>query len=298
MAKWQDGGVPLPETERSDFRFVDAHGVTIHAYAWRAVRPRGVVQIAHGVGEYALRYEELAQNLVRAGYSVYADDHRGHGQTGVGQWGEGSGMLGHLGVGGLRATMAAILRLTAIAKGENPGVPVILLGHSWGSLMAQIIVDDHADSYDGLVLTGTAYRTPTGMNGGDLNKRHAHLGSTGFEWLSRDPAVAAAMAVDPLVAPASVLKLFGLRDALRLYGRPAKELARDLPVLIQIGSDDPLGGPRSAEKLAHAYLNRSHLSDVELIVYDGARHEVFNETNRAEVTADLVDWLGARFVAA
>nr|WP_239451899.1 alpha/beta hydrolase [Frondihabitans sp. PAMC 28766] len=148
-----------------------------------------------------------------------------------------------------------------------------------------------------VVLTGTAYRTPGSMNGGDLNKRHAHLGTTGFEWLSRDPAVSRAMAVDPLAVEASVLKLFGLRDALRLYGRPATRLARDLPLLIMVGSDDPLGGTPSAEKLAHAYLNRSHLTDVELIVYDGARHEVFNETNRAEVTTDLVAWLDARFPA-
>jgi alpha-beta hydrolase superfamily lysophospholipase len=289
--------VPTSDAARSDHEFVDAHGVTIAYYVWAAANPRGIVQIAHGVGEYALRYEELAQNLVRAGYSVYADDHRGHGRTGLGQWGEGSGMLGHLGQGGLRATIAAIRQLSAIARGENHGLPLVLLGHSWGSLMAQTILNRHADDYDGAVLTGTAYRVPGSMNGGDLNKRHAHLGTTGFEWLSRDPEVAKRMAVDPLAVQATVLKLFGLRDSLRLFGRPAKRLPKDVPLLIQVGSDDPLGGTVSAERLAHAYLNRSHLSDVELIVYDGARHEVFNETNRAEVTADLVAWLGARFPA-
>lgn len=289
--------MPTSDAARSDHEFVDAHGVTIAYYVWAAANPRGIVQIAHGVGEYALRYEELAQNLVRAGYSVYADDHRGHGRTGLGQWGEGSGMLGHLGQGGLRATIAAIRQLSAIARGENHGLPLVLLGHSWGSLMAQTILNRHADDYDGAVLTGTAYRVPGSMNGGDLNKRHAHLGTTGFEWLSRDPEVAKRMAVDPLAVQATVLKLFGLRDSLRLFGRPAKRLPKDVPLLIQVGSDDPLGGTVSAERLAHAYLNRSHLSDVELIVYDGARHEVFNETNRAEVTADLVAWLGARFPA-
>ncbi|GAA4679491.1 alpha/beta hydrolase [Frondihabitans cladoniiphilus] len=288
---------------RDDATFVDAHGVTIHYYVWHAAAaatdapPRGVVQIAHGVGEYALRYDELARKLVAAGYVVYADDHRGHGRTGVGQWGEGSGRLGHLGEGGLRATVDALLRLTAIARREHPTLPLIMLGHSWGSLMTQMLVNHHADAYDGVVLTGTAYRVPGSMNGGDLNKRHAHLGTTGFEWLSRDPAVAAAMSVDPLVVEASVLKLFGLRDALRLYGRPARELSRDVPLLIMVGSDDPLGGTRSAEKLANAYLRRSGLTDVELIVYEGARHEVFNETNRDEVVADLVAWLDARFAA-
>jgi alpha-beta hydrolase superfamily lysophospholipase len=65
-------------------------------------------------------------------------------------------------------------------------------------------------------------------------------------------------------------------------------------VLILVGDDDTLGGEQSARKLADAYLNRSHLSDVELVVYQGARHEVFNETNRDEVVADLVRWLDDR----
>lgn len=278
--------------------FADAHGVEITYYVWQAVgvpAPRGIVQILHGVGEYALRYDELAQNLAAAGYTVYADDHRGHGQTGLTQWGGDHSKLGRLGVGGLRATMDAIVELSDTVKSAHPGVPLVLLGHSWGSLMAQKIIDTHAERYDGVVLTGTAYRMPGSMNGGDLNARHKHLGTTGFEWLSRDPAVAAAMSTDPLAVQASVLKLFGLRDALRLYGRPRSYIERDLPLLIQVGSDDPLGGTASAEKLAHAYLNRSRLTDVELIVYTDARHEVFNETNRAEVTADLLAWLGSRF---
>nr|WP_239451900.1 alpha/beta hydrolase [Frondihabitans sp. PAMC 28766] len=140
--------MPATDVVRHDHEFVDAHGVVISYYVWRAPEARGVVQIAHGVGEYALRYEELAQNLVRAGYTVYADDHRGHGRTGIAQWGEGSGMLGHLGVGGLAATQDAIRQLTGIAREENHDAPVILLGHSWGSLMAQRILNEHAASYD------------------------------------------------------------------------------------------------------------------------------------------------------
>jgi alpha-beta hydrolase superfamily lysophospholipase len=144
------------------------------------------------------------------------------------------------------------------------------------------------------MLPGTAYRVPGSMNGGDLNARHAHLGTTGFEWLSRDPAVAAEMAGDPLVVDAKVATLFGWRDALRLLGRPARHLDRDVPLLILVGADDPLGGEESARKLATAYASRSGLTDVELVVYDGARHEVFKETNRAEVFADLLAWLDAR----
>jgi alpha-beta hydrolase superfamily lysophospholipase len=278
--------------------FVDADGVTIHFYQWKVGKPRGIVQIAHGLGEYAGRYEELAQKLVTAGFTVYADDHRGHGQTGLDQWGGDHSKLGDLGPGGIRSTIAEVRQLSQIIREENPGVPLALLGHSWGSLIAQSIVNKHSEDYDALVLTGTAYRTLIHMNGGDLAKKHAHLGSTGYEWLSRDDSVGQAFLDDPLTFKANGMKLFGLADSLRLLGRPARKLARDIPVLIQIGSEDTLGGERSVEKLARAYLSRAQLSDVELIVYADARHEIFNETNREEVYADTIAWLLSRLAPA
>lgn len=279
---------------RQERTFVDPHGVTVHYYQWKAGKPKGIVQIAHGLGDHALRYEALAQELVAAGYTVYADDHRGHGQTGFAQWGGDLSKLGRLGPGGLRATIADVREVTRIIRGENPGVPLAIIGHSWGSLIAQIIVNEHPEDFDAVVLTGTAYRTFLHMNSGDLNAKHKHLGDTGYEWLSRDPAVAKAFLDDPLAFSASAIKQFGLKDALRLLGRPAPDLDKDLPLLIQVGSDDPFGGEKSAELLAQAYITRSGLSDVELIVYTDARHEVFNETNRDTVVTDTIAWLDSR----
>jgi alpha-beta hydrolase superfamily lysophospholipase len=141
------------------------------------------------------------------------------------------------------------------------------------------------------VLSGSAYRMPGSMNGGDLNKRHAALGPTRFEWLTRDRAVIDAMGVDPLAVEADVIGLFGLADTLRLLGVPRRGIPHDLPMLLQVGSDDPLGGPRSVQRLAQAYRRRGRLSDVTVQVYEGARHEVYNETNRDEVIGHLVAWL-------
>ncbi|UDF12140.1 alpha/beta hydrolase [Antiquaquibacter oligotrophicus] len=278
---------------RHDATYVDAHGVTIHYYVWKAAKPKAVVQLLHGLGEHALRYEQLAGELVNAGYSVYADDHRGHGRTGMEQWRNDATKLGRLGVGGMRATIAAIEQLTGIARAENPDIPLIALGQSWGSLMLQKMLDEHPRDYDAVVLTGTAYRTLTDMNSGDLNKHHKHLGTTGYEWLSRDPAVAEAFVADPLTFYAAAAKLFGLVDGLRLLGRPAKNLERDVPVLILTGSEDSLGGEKSIAKLARAYVQRSGLTDVTAIVYPDARHEVFRETNRDEVVSDLIAWMDA-----
>ncbi|MBN9139202.1 MAG: alpha/beta hydrolase [Micrococcales bacterium] len=282
----------MSDVTRTEHTFVDAEGVTIHYYVWLADAPRAVVQLLHGVGEYATRYERFAQALAAAGYTVYADDHRGHGATGLGQWGGDSARLGRLGPGGVRAAIAAIVQLAGIIRDENPAVPLVLFGHSLGSLFAQKIIGADASRYDAVILSATAYRTLTDMNGGDLNARHKHLGTTGHEWLSRDPEVWAAFAADPLTFDATVLKLFGLPDTLRLLGTP-RRLNRDLPMLIMIGEEDPLGGPASIRKLAAAYEKRGGLTDVTVTVYPGARHETLNETNQAEVRADVVAWLDA-----
>ncbi|MFJ4076075.1 alpha/beta hydrolase [Curtobacterium sp. NPDC089991] len=283
--------MPTFSAARGDASFTDAHGVEIVYSTWRASRPKGIVQIAHGVGEHGLRYEPLAQDLVRAGYTVHANDHRGHGRTGLGQWDGDHAKLGRLGPGGLRAAIAAVEQMGEVARADTPGVPLVLLGHSWGSLMAQRIVNSSSESWDGVVLSATAYRLPGWMNSGDLNARHAGSGPTKFEWLTRDRKIIDAMSVDPLAVEADVIGLFGLPDTLRLLGVPRRGIPHDLPMLLQVGSDDALGGPRSVERLARAYRRRGRLSDVTVQVYEGARHEVYNETNRDEVVADLVAWL-------
>ncbi len=286
--------MPAP---RDDRRYTDAHGVAIHYSVWKAATPRGVVHLVHGLGEYALRYEELAQALATAGYTVYAGDSRGHGRTGVEQYAGDLTKLGRPGPGGIRAIVDGLRQLSEIARTENPRLPIAFLGHSMGSLLGQRLLNEHAEDYDAAILSGTAYRTLRHMNSGDLNKRHAHLGTTGAEWLSRDPSVAGAFAADPLTFDAKAAKLFGLRDGLRLLGTPTK-LARDLPMLILIGSEDPLGGPRSVELLAKAYRTRGGLTDVTVTVYPEGRHEMFNETNRLEVQADVVAWLDAHLAVA
>src|ERR1700754_2984114 len=142
---------------RAEHSYVDAEGVTIHYYVWRSGTPKAVVHLVHGLGEYATRYEQFAQDLVAAGYAVYAGDLRGHGQTGVQQYGGDLSKLGKLGPGGVRATIAGIVQLSGIAREEHPHLPLVLLGHSLGSIFAQIVLNDHAEPYDAAVLSGTPY---------------------------------------------------------------------------------------------------------------------------------------------
>lgn len=271
--------------------FTDAHGIAIVYDVHEAVgTPRGVVQLLHGVGEHAGRYGALIEALTAAGFHVYADDHRGHGRTGIRQHG-GPARLGRLGPGGLRAAVAACARLTGIIRGEHPELPLVLIGHSWGSFLAQKLVNDDPSAYDALVLSGSAHLTPADLNAAPLNARWKGPDADGLEWLSRDPAVWRAFHDDPLTTETPLLRLFGPIEAARLYGRPRRDLENDLPVLLMVGRDDPVGGPRSVHKLADAYRRRSGLTDVMTLVYPDARHELFNEVNQAEVRADLLAWL-------
>lgn len=277
--------------------FVDAGGVTIHYYVWRAEHPRAVLQVAHGLGEYALRYQALADQLVANGISVYANDHRGHGQTGLEQWDNDYSKLGRPGKGGIGAEVDDLHEFTGVIAAENPGLPLAFLGHSWGSLLGQILLNDHIGDFAAVILSGTAQRVPGQMNSGNLNAKHKHLGTTGYEWLSRDTAVSQAFLDDKLTFYADALKLFGPIDGLKLFGRPASPMPADIPMLIVIGDEDPLGGEVSVRRLADDYVQRGQLTDVEVVVYTGARHEVFNETNQQEVRDDLLNWLEPRLGA-
>lgn len=278
--------------------FDDAYGISIVYDVHPAVgEPRGVVQLSHGVGEHAGRYGALVEALTRAGFTVYADDHRGHGRTGLRQHGGDASKLGRLGPGGHRAAVDAVWRFTQLIRAENPGLPLVLLGHSWGSFLAQKLVNAHPDAYDAVVLSGSALLTPASLNPGDLNARWKAKDAMGTEWLASDLSVGRAFLGDPLTTSAPLLRLFGPINAARIYGRPKKGLGRDIPVLLMVGRDDPVGGPRSVHRLADAYRERSGLTDVTTLVYPGARHEIFNEVMQADVRADLLAWLDARIPA-
>ncbi|MFS2242298.1 alpha/beta fold hydrolase [Microbacterium sp. OR16] len=291
--------MPSPRTAE----FADAYGIAIVYDVYEAAgTPRGVVQLLHGVGEHAGRYARTIEVLVEAGFHVYADDHRGHGRTGIRQHGDPA-KLGRLGRGGMRAAVDACWQLTEIIRSERGDLPLVLLGHSWGSFLAQKLLNQHPEAYDAVVLTGSALRTPTDLNPRPLNARWKAPDAHGLEWLSRDEAVWAAFRDDPLTTEVPLLTLFGPIEAARLYGLPKKNLlgslssSKGIPVLLMVGGDDPVGGPRSVHKLADAYKKRSGLTDVTTLVYPDARHELFNELQQDDVRADLVAWLDAHIPA-
>jgi alpha-beta hydrolase superfamily lysophospholipase len=276
--------------------FEDAHGIAIVYDVHPAkTTPRAVVQLLHGVGEHAGRYGAVIEALTAEGYTVYADDHRGHGRTGMKQHGGDASKLGRLGVGGMPAALAAVWQFTQLIRSENPDLPLVMLGHSWGSFLAQKLLNLHPEAYDGVVLSGSALLWPGSLNAGDLNAPWKAKDAMGTEWLSSDLSVGKAFIEDPLTTTTPLLQLLGVVDAARLYGRPRKDLGRDIPILLMVGRDDTVGGPRSVHRLADAYRTRSGLTDVTTLVYPDARHEIFNEAMQADVRADLLAWLDRHF---
>lgn len=282
-------------TTRVDFP--SEGGVTIAAYRWGPDgEPRAIVQLAHGMGEYALRYAPLAERLAAEGYVVYAPDHRGHGDTASSP--EAYGVLGETGWADL---VDDVGRLSALATDAHPGLPLALVAHSMGSFAAQQYLLDHSGDVSAVVLSGTAAidLLEPGMDleqPMDLSAFNAPFQPqrTDFDWLSRDEAQVDAYIADPRCG-------FGLDvaggkamfAAARQVADPARVAAmrRDLPVYVVVGSMDPVnGGLALVNELVRRYEDAG-LEDVTLVVYPDARHEVFNETNREEVVAGLVAWL-------
>jgi alpha-beta hydrolase superfamily lysophospholipase len=273
----------------------DADGLEIAAYRWPIERPRAIVQIAHGMGEHALRYAQVATFLNRGGFEVVANDHRGHGRTAK------AGALGNFGAGGWDALVADLAQLTRLAGGAHSGAtPVVLLGHSMGSFAAQQYVLDRSAMIAGLVLSGSAAldllpeRDPSQPADLTAFNREFEPARTPFDWLSRDPAAVDAYVADPLCGFGIDARAMEGMSAARLRvidPRNAEGIRKDLPIYILAGDKDPINhGLKWLRPLAARY-RAAGIADVTEKYYPGGRHEMFNEINREEVLADLMAWL-------
>jgi len=288
----------MAATESSFTSSADGTEIATTAWADVAGAPIGMVQIAHGLAEHAARYGRLASALNAAGFLAFATDHRGHGRT-------GRARLGDFGPAGWEGLIADLGQFGDLVAADHPALPLFLLGHSMGSFAAQSVIVEDRGRYAGVVLSGTtaldvllqgmAQADPDGPQG--LEAFNAGFEPrTGFEWLSRDEAEVDRYVADPWCGfdtpPETMPMLFShaprLADPAVLGG-----IRSDLPILLASGSDDPLAGGGQLVELAGQRYRDAGVTDVTVRIYPGARHEIFNETNRDEVTADVVGWLTA-----
>jgi alpha-beta hydrolase superfamily lysophospholipase len=273
--------------------YPDHLGLEITFYVWPVENPKAIIQIAHGLGEHARRYDHLAERLNKEGYTVYADDHRGHGVTGANQIATGhTKKMGNLGAGGIKAAFEQVHDLTKLITAENPGKKLVLFGHSYGSFISQKLINNYSTEYDAAILSGSSLLVPGVLGAGGFNKKwDKEPNATGYEWLSRDRKVGEKFAADPLTFFANAAAVMGVVNGLQLFFTPKRTIRKDLPLLLQAGSDDPIGAERGNQMLANTYRNKSGLENVTAIIYHDGRHEMYNEINKEEVIHDLLTFI-------
>jgi alpha-beta hydrolase superfamily lysophospholipase len=298
------------------FTLKGADGAKIFVYSWLPdSKPLAAVQISHGMAEHAARYERFAEALTAAGYAVYAPDQRGHGKT-AGSL-EGVGWIAEN--GGWDLVVDDLHRLTGTIKEKHPGVPVFLFGHSMGSFLSRNYIARWGSEVRGVVLSGTGgnpgllgkvgilvarlekilkggkAKSPlmTSLSFGAFNKPFKP-NRTDFDWLSRDKAEVDKYVADPYcggVFSAGFWADFltGLDSLYRPDYLP--KVPRNLPMYLFSGEKDPVGNNTKGVREVYDSFKNAGFTDVTLKFYPDGRHEMLNETNRAEVFKDVIDWL-------
>lgn len=277
--------------KESTISLTTADGIDLQIYLWEPQgAPRGVIQIQHGLGEHAGRYRRFARALTDAGYVVYAPDSRASGRTANGDY-------GNFGPDSWAGWVDDIHLLAAHIGAEHPGLGHGLFGHSLGSFGAQQFLLDHSGEVDSVVLSGTGdlavlgpvFASTEPVDLSSFNDPFEHR--TGFEWLSRDEAEVDKYVADPACGWES--EPFRNTEGLLRAADPdaISSVRPDLPILLVSGDHDPVGGAggEGVEATGQRY-RAAGLTDVTVNLYPQARHELLNETNRDEVTADIVEF--------
>ncbi|MBT5219605.1 MAG: alpha/beta hydrolase [Woeseia sp.] len=288
----------------------DGHSIPVFEWCPSDAPPTLVIQVLHGLGEHAGRYERFAAACNADRIAVIAHNHRGHGRVqGFGHYADHDGWP---------KVISDVLQVRQHIAELFPTVPVVLLGHSMGSYIAQSFVMRHGGNNHALILSASTYaprgqlraghlcaQLLTALTGGQrVNSflNHSGLGKfnerfkparTKFDWLSRDEAEVDRYIQDPLCGGDFSNKLWadltgGLLEI--TSGDAAATVRQDLPILILGGERDPVGGAIGLTLLADVYRKTGH-DDVTLKIYPEGRHEMLNETNRDEVTRDIIEWI-------
>lgn len=300
----------------AQFEITTDDGLPLFVRSWLPnAAPKAVIQIAHGMAEHSARYLWLAQQFNEAGYVVYANDHRGHGETAVAQ------QLPHgffANKQGWEKVVDDIAAVNRCIKESHPGLPVLLLGHSMGSHIGQSYLIRYGNSIDAAMLSGTTGaagplryvgKLVAFLEGLRVGKRGASAlldGSsydafnkpfkparTRFDWLSSDPAQVDAYVNDPWCgfscSPSMWADLLGgigfnQRDS------NLKTIPKTLPIVLITGENDTsnggVGGVRALEKRYRA----AGIKRLQVTTYPNGRHEMFNEVNREQVAQDTIAW--------
>ncbi len=306
--------------KESDFNLKAKDGVQIFVRKWEDenIRPKAVLQISHGMGEHSIRYTYFAQFMVKNGFVVYANDHRGHGETA-----KTEKELGFFAKNeGWNKVVEDTHDLSLLIKKEYPHIPLFLMGHSMGSFIVRDLSSKYSSDYKGVILSGTtgdpgaiavvgkvigkllaAFQGSTHKNKFLHNTAFAKFNvpfkpnRTNFDWLTRDEKVVDNYVADPKCGMImSIGFILDLAEGVGYTnsGRAFDDTNIDLPVLLLSGKQDPVSeGGKGVIEVYEKYKKRG-IKDLEMKLYPGCRHEILNELNNEEVYKDILMWMSKR----
>ncbi|WP_202708201.1 alpha/beta hydrolase [Sporosalibacterium faouarense] len=298
-----------------DFKFRGSDGKEIYATKYICNAPIGVVQIAHGMTEHRKRYDEFARELCNAGYNVYINDHRGHGET--------AGSDKELGFfaadNGWDIVLSDMLILTERIKEDYSELPIYLFGHSMGSFLARTYITRYGDQIKGTIICGTGQLNLGLINTviplakleskirGNRSKNSAiekilfmfHNNGikpkrTKYDWLSRDSKVVDEYINDKYCGFSCTTSFYkDLLNGMKYIAdiENYKTIPKDLSMLLISGEKDPVGNiGLGIEKIVENY-KALRLKKVDYRIYSECRHEILNELNKEKVYEDVIKWL-------
>jgi len=298
-------------------------GASLNIYSAVPDQPiRAIIQINHGMAEHAARYERFAEAAIRAGYGVYAHDHRGHGYTKA-----PNSTQGHFArQGGWDLVLGNVDQVNQTIRSNHPDCPIICFGHSMGSIIAFNYALRHPTAVDGLALWnsgveagalahvfGFLLKTERMFKGSDVPSKLAKKltfdtwnkqfvpNRTDYDWLSRDQIEVDKYIDDPLCGfDVTVALWLDVLNGIQFAAddKNLKNLPADLPVHLQAGEEDPCSEKGTAVQNIYKRMEAVGMQDVSYNLIKDARHESLNETDRDKTTANFMNWLDQRFFGA
>lgn len=286
----------------------------IHCTLWLPKdEPRGVVQIIHGVAEYAARYDDFARFLTDRGFAVVGNDHPGHGHSVSSKHG-----LGYLN-GGWMGTVRVIHSLYSKMRAEYPDVPYFMLGHSMGSFLLRTYLFTYHTDLTGAIISGTGWMPRAALQAGKLvcKEEAARLGEsstsdllqsvifggfnkkfapnrTNYDWICSNEVVVDAYARDRLCnwKPSIQLCTQMVEGLIMIENKDnLSRMQKNLPVFFFSGQLDPVGNMGNGTLQAVHAFQRAGMKDVLVELYPYMRHECLNETGKEKVYGDVFSWM-------
>ena len=299
------------------FSFKSSDDRELKAYVWPVENPIAILQLVHGMMEYSARYNHFAEWLAERGIAVYSCDHSGHGLSASSP--EDLGYFDRR--GGWKKVVRDVRDFTSLIKTKNPGLPVFLLGHSMGSILARDYMIRFGPEVDGYILSGTLEqpcligyfgialaeclqfikgpkhrgRIFTNLGYGRYNSSFKPV-RTDFDWLCSDPEIVDRYISDPLCGKPSTVSFY--KDFLKgslFVGQMhnIRKILPQIPVLLFSGEQDPVGNFGRTVHQVEWKFRRAGLINISVKIYPTGRHEMLNEKNREKVYEDVYNWISS-----